>query len=724
MRPLQKQKGTLGSCNSDAKIQEASISSLSRSNWTDGILLKLRCTGNISHACERCSGSRIDCIRTQPDGAAIRQQSSRTLEELNSTPSPGSGPLSRSGGHASLVVQGIDCSGPLRPSMSSQSHPTADSSVASSTRPIESLPLGQFPGTTELKRLLKLYFSSIHLFGYFAFVNEARFNHLVEGGIAPKELTMIMIAHVLRFVEKPSQEILSRADAYADLAIAGTLPRTYQSFGAVELMVLLLAQHYDTHRGKFTSAWLLTGNCARMMQMMSLHTFDRTYKSKLSTDLSPLLSREALRRIAWATFYADSIVDGGRCGFHVVDETTLGPLQLPCDESSFATDQEIVTESLFPPHGETESISHVHLGISAYLLRIAAARRRALHFAFRATHREDTVEKLTAELATIESHAEAVGNSLPDHLHLNNHNRLAHQHRLTTFILLHVLRHNLFIIVDRAALQIYRREPIQTDLIDQVRRRRIAHAFPIAELIAEGLEGGIIFDPHMGVQAYVALEILVLEPNRLAATDPYMDPKTLKIESAIGHLLTLMRSLATRSEIVYRLHIEAVYRLLQQHWKHLLNDDDLNSFRRDYRLVGQEGAEYDFRDFRWAKLERVSRDAITSATMPGDEVLLESQTGVVAGCHLEIPTPRFDAREIPGSGAPPPMLHSHDSNDLDTLYGQRTSISNEFRVESEFQPLLEQVISENVAQEFSLDWSTWLFDGSGTPWPTGNSAMF
>jgi hypothetical protein len=243
-----------------------------------------------------------------------------------------------------------------------------------------------------------------------------------------------------------------------------------------------------------------------MMQMMSLHTFDRTYKSELPADLSPLLSREALRRIAWATFYADSMVDGGRFGFHVVDETALGFLQLPCDESSFAINQECDTEPLFPRCSEARDMIPARLGISAYLLRTAAARRRALHFAFRATHRERTVEDLTPELAQIESHVKDITDSLPDHLHYNKHNWLLHQPRLNTFILLHVLRHNLFIIVDRAALQIYRREPVQNDLIDQARHRRIAHAFPIAELIAEGLEAGIAFDPHIGVQAYVALE--------------------------------------------------------------------------------------------------------------------------------------------------------------------------------------------------------------------------
>ncbi|KAL1851673.1 hypothetical protein Daus18300_012482 [Diaporthe australafricana] len=559
------------------------------------------------------------------------------------------------------------------------------------------------------------------VFGYFAFVNEAHFSLLVEKGTASKELTLIMIAHVLRFVEKPSEEVLARADAYADLAIAETLPRTYQGFGAVELMVLLLAQHYNIHRGKFTSAWLLVGNCTRMMQMMSLHAFDRTYKSELPSELSPLLSREALRRIAWATFYADSMVDGGRRGFHVVDETTLGSLQLPCDEPDFVAHHEVVTESLFVSDLEPASIKPAQLGMSAYLLRTAAARRRALHFAFRASHQEDTIDRLTAELRQIESHIEGVFNSLPDHLHFNASNWLLHQQRLTTFILLHVLRHNLFIITGRAALQIYNREPVNTWLLDKARRKKIAHAFPIAELIAKGLEDGVIFDPHIGVQAYVALEILIFEPGRLAATDTHMDPRAHEIEIAIGHLLTLIRDLAARSDTIYRLHIEAVYRLLQHNWIRLLNDNDLNSFRREYRLVGQDAAEYDFRKFSWAKLERASRDANAPASMPRDEVLLECQAKEATAAELP---PRRDARDITTSASQPQILQPSYSSSLDTLYNQGTSIGNELALGYEFQPLLEQVTSQNLAQEFSLDWSTWLFDGSGTSWPTSSSATF
>lgn len=248
--------------------------------------------------------------------------------------------------------------------------------------------------------------------------------------------------------------------------------------------------------------------------MMSLQTFDRTFNADFAPNfrLSPLLSREALRRVAWATFYTDAIVDGGRYGFHIVDERAYH-LQLPCDEVSFLTNEATVTELLFPKptsehNGKTDQPERTALDMSAYLIRTAAARRRALHFAFRASHAERKVEQLLIEFAALEADVGAVISALPTRFHLNRDNIVVHRDRLITFLLLHVLRHNIFIVVGRAALLVYQRDPTKADLILQVRRNRISHALPIAGLIAKGLEEGISFDPQIGVQAYVALESL------------------------------------------------------------------------------------------------------------------------------------------------------------------------------------------------------------------------
>lgn len=339
-----------------------------------------------------------------------------------------------------------------------------------------------------------------------------------------------------RFGAPATPENLARADAWADAAIQATLPHIYEGFGAVQLMILLLAQHYDLNRGRFTSAWMLMANCTRMMQLMSLHTFDRTYKHMIGGDgtrnggngsqlpLSPLLTNEALRRAAWSTFYADSVTDAGRYGFHTVD-SLFYRIQLPCHPRDFEDDIPVVTQSLFPEHensASNTSESNTDMDMAGYLIRIAAVRRRALHFAFRASHADAPFHQLAEELTDIETQIENTVRSLPVHLACNYENRQKYrrENRLMTFLMMHILRHNLYIVAGRATLLVYRLPSTETstvagdrkhaadiqDRITAVRRSRVAHALPVAGLVANGIEVGLHFDPHVGVQAYVALE--------------------------------------------------------------------------------------------------------------------------------------------------------------------------------------------------------------------------
>jgi hypothetical protein len=232
-----------------------------------------------------------------------------------------------------------------------------------------------------------------------------------------------------------------------------------------------------------------------MMQMMSLQTFDRTYPADLDSRLSrsPLLSAECLRRLAWSVFYSDSIIDGGRHGFHTIDENAYR-LQLPCDETSFLANEPVRTEPLFPDTPSTVLPTHdqVPIGISGHLIRVAAARRRALH--------------LEAEAADLEATIEPVISSLPSRFRFNSNNIQVHRASMPAFLLLHLFRHNLYIVLGRARLMIYQGNPQRAHLISQARSSRIARALPIAGIVAEGVEARANFCPQVGVQAYVALE--------------------------------------------------------------------------------------------------------------------------------------------------------------------------------------------------------------------------
>ncbi|KAH8891221.1 hypothetical protein GQ53DRAFT_823853 [Thozetella sp. PMI_491] len=454
---------------------------------------------------------------------------------------------------------------------------------------------------------------------------------------------------------------------------------------------------------------------------MSLQTFDRTYPANTTSNvrLSPLLSCEALRRVAWSTFYIDTIVDGGRYGFHTVDEKAYR-LQLPCDQASFLSNETVITEPLFYDPADSASSNadkgeRAPLDMSGYLLRTAAARRRALHFAFRASHGEQTVEELSAELATLETDMEKVIAALPKRFNFNTDNKLLHRDRLSTFILLHIIRHNLFIVLGRAALQVYQRDPATADRIPQVRRKRILHALPIAGLVLEGLKADISFDPQIGVQAYVALEILLFEPPRLAEIDPSIDTRAPELLEAISHLLAVIRSLADRSEFVKQLYIEAVYRLLRRDFSQLLKQEDLAAFRSEYRLVGQDAAEYDFRDFRWAKLERIRRGARSSAHMSRDEALLEYKIGGETAAPSAVPSPRLDAIDVTNATASSAtQMQPPISPTPLALQDARNIHEANFEQASQLWWGLSE--SEPSDGDFSLGWSSWLLGESGYPW--------
>ncbi|KAL3476664.1 hypothetical protein BJX99DRAFT_258211 [Aspergillus californicus] len=562
---------------------------------------RLKCIGDVGDACRKCKALDIECVRRRDTGSQAPSLSS-------------------------------DSTAAHAPSFE-ETHPFSPRNAVSLTNDrISSRPLhlGDLPDSPELDNLIHLYFSSVHHFGFFAFIHPLHFHRLLAEGNAPSELTLMMIASAMRFAAPVSPENLARADAWADAAIAALLPRIYQGFGAVQLMAILLAQHYDHNRGKFTSAWLLGGSCTRMMQMMSLHTFDRTYPASFPSHhrLSPLLSREALRRVAWCTFYQDSMTDGGRYGSHTIEERAYR-IQLPCDQESFLGNDDVVTEPLLLGHdvedATADSLPHASLDMSAYVLRTAAARRRILQFAFRASYQEQSVERLSRDLLALQTDLEAVVDSLPRRFHFNADNKFIHRDRLPTFILLHVLRENLFIILGRAALQVYLRDPTKIDSVSHARRSRIARALAVANIVSDAMDEGIIFDPHIGIQAYVALEILLFEPRRLAGLDESCDPRSPETIQGIIRLLKAIRDISSRSETVQQLYLEAIDRLLRCDCRDLLDRRDLAVIQSKHPLVGQDIAEYDFRDHRGAKLERLSQ----RRGVPGEQSISEAHDEVL-----------------------------------------------------------------------------------------------
>lgn len=177
----------------------------------------------------------------------------------------------------------------------------------------------------------------------------------------------------------------------------------------------------------------------RMMQMMQLLTFDVKYPLDKEITLSPLLSREVLRRVAWSTFYLDSMVDGGRYGYQSVNCDAFR-IQLPSREESFLRNEAVRTETLY--RDTIEPLSN-NLGLSALLIRAAAMRRTALHVVFRISQRDWPSSTAEHELRALELDITRFFETLPAQYYFNPSNTFCHRSRLPAFTTFHLLRHNL-----------------------------------------------------------------------------------------------------------------------------------------------------------------------------------------------------------------------------------------------------------------------------------------
>ena len=237
-----------------------------------------------------------------------------------------------------------------------------------------------------------------------------------------------------------------------------------------------------------------------MMQLMSLHTLDRTFPDRLpETPLSPLFTLEALRRVAWAVFFLDSSLDGGRYGSSLIDIETFR-IQLPCNEQSFLGNDNPRTESIFAAPTE-------QTGISAYLIRATFLRRRALNAVLRISHHDMQSPEIQADLAVIEAAVTELVDSMPVRYHFTSDNALLHRKRLPAFALLHVMLHKLYILVTTMKLVLYKMDSVFADLIPGVRHQRISHAMAVSRIITECLKHSSTFDTSVYGIAYYAIEI-------------------------------------------------------------------------------------------------------------------------------------------------------------------------------------------------------------------------
>lgn len=132
----------------------------------------------------------------------------------------------------------------------------------------------------------------------------------------------------------------------------------------------------------------------------------------------------------------------------------------------------------------------------------------------------------------------------------------------------------------------------------------------------------------------------------------------------------------------------------------------LSIITSEYRLVGQDPAEYDFRDFRWAKLERLRRQGIKSSVNGArDESLLEYGVNEEIVATPWTSSPRLDALDVNVS------LTSASSERFDSAESGEGSQNT-------------RNTEDNSDQDLLLGWPWLLEDSSSLVYQTGDPVTF
>ena len=124
--------------------------------------------------------------------------------------------------------------------------------------------------------------------------------------------------------------------------------------------------------------------------------------------------------------------------------------------------------------------------------------------------------------------------------------------------------------------------------------------------------------------------------------------------------------------------------------------------------MAQDTAEYDFRDFRWAKLERIRRGARTSTNPANNEALLEyrvgHQTAGPSAAPSRATSPRLDALDVTRElqTTSPSQSSALEPGLSVPLHSQPVAIPG--------QPWWEQSATDSADQAFSYDLSWLLAD--------------
>ncbi|RSH84104.1 hypothetical protein EHS25_005349 [Saitozyma podzolica] len=141
----------------------------------------------------------------------------------------------------------------------------------------------------DVRELVKLYFSTVHHFGYLSFIHEADYWERFEQGRVPEGLTLLMAASALRFGGRDyGPEMLEVADRWVARTGEGLIPLILDEFGAVELMT------YDFLNGRYSRGFVMAGMAVSSDLGLSAHLIRSITARQAIADVHSRISRRLI----------------------------------------------------------------------------------------------------------------------------------------------------------------------------------------------------------------------------------------------------------------------------------------------------------------------------------------------------------------------------------------------------------------------------------------------
>ncbi|KAL1849150.1 hypothetical protein Daus18300_013355 [Diaporthe australafricana] len=310
--------------------------------------------------CDRCRTHSLECVY---------RPSKRS--RLSATP----GASSSQHGRDSLIGDGA--SGMLASGGASRDDYLSDHSRSASDH-LESNGLADLrhlppPEESLIIRTFEKFFRHVHHIALFSFLHQASLMQRYHSGSMdrPLLLSLIGITSILTDLGPGAREYGNRCISAAE----GLIQRDLGRPTVLKIQALVLIIKHRIFCRRFSDAFMLTGLASRFAAALQLnHEHPRLC----------FLAQESRRRLMWSLFMIDIGMAAGHPDFTLwAHRPECIDLKLPCNERNFEYDLPEVTESLVPPHRQSDgSLPPLtdKVGFLALHIRIQWIRSKILAF--------------------------------------------------------------------------------------------------------------------------------------------------------------------------------------------------------------------------------------------------------------------------------------------------------------------------------------------------------